>query len=459
MPRSPVRLLCLIGCLAWVAAVNAEPWTLARTLGLPPWLTLAIQSRLRYETLDGQWRSGGRGGDQLLTTHTTALLEAGSRSARVGVELLDARAFLDDAGTPLDNGQSGALDLLQSYVAFDLPHTFGSAYESRIRLGRQTLDFGSRRLIARNRYRNTINAFTGIDWQVHAPAGWTAEAFVAMPQQRRPTERSALDDNEALFDAEDTGTAVWLVAWRSAVHARRGQLELYIIGLDESDERYATRNRRLLTPALRWFNEPAAARFDFQIEAALQTGRSRADDHPTTRRDLDHVAQYANLQIGYSLAVRAAPRVSTFIDYASGDRDPGDGENERFDTLFGARRFDYGPTGIWGPFLRSNLLSPGLRLNLAPTPPLRVMTAWRAAWLASRRDAWIPARVSDPSGQAGRFIGHQFEFSASWALVPGNVILEVGGAWLSAGGFVEGAPNAAEDDASSYLYSHIQWVF
>jgi len=437
----------------------ATPWTLAHALDLPSWLSLSGQSRFRYETLDGQWRAGGRGGDQLLTTHTTVLLEAGAQAARLGAELLDARAFLDDAGTPLDTTQVGALDLLQAYLALDVAQVFAQPYAGRLRLGRQTLDFGSRRLLARNRFRNTINGFTGADWQLAAPVGWQAELFVAMPQSRRPTARDALDDNEAELDAEDTGTAVWLAAWRSAPHARRGQLELYVVGLAESDARFATRNRRLVTPALRWFLDPAPATLDFQLEAALQTGRSRSDDRPTTRRDLAHFAQYANLQLGYTWDARWSPRGSVFYDYASGDRDPRDGENERFDTLFGARRFDYGPTGIAGPFLRTNLSSPGARLNLAPSARLRLMAAWRAFWLASRRDAWVAARVSDPSGRSGSFVGHQFEGSASWAVVPGNLNVEVGAAWLAGGEFAERAPNAAEDDAGSYVYGHVQFLF
>lgn len=458
MSRSLACVLFIVALLCAGRAMAATPWTLARALDLPSWLTLSGQSRVRYETLDGQWRAGGRGGDQLLTTHTTVLLEAGAQAARIGAELLDARAFLDDAGTPLDTTQVGALDLLQAYVVLDFSHAFAHPYAGRLRLGRQTRDFGSRRLLARNRFRNTINGFTGADWQLTAPGGWHADLFVAMPQRRLPTALADLDDNEAEIDAEDTGTVVWLAAWRSAPHARRGQLELYVLGLDESDARFATRNRRLVTPALRWFREAAPATLDFQLEAALQTGRSRSDDRPTTRRDLTHFAQYANLQLGYTFDTRWSPRGSVFFDYASGDRDPRDGDNERFDTLFGARRFDYGPTGIWGPFLRTNLSSPGARLNLAPGPRLTLMTAWRAIWLASRRDEWVAARVSDRSGRAGSFIGHQFEGSASWAIVPGNLNLEVGAAWLAGGSFPERAPNAGED-AGSYVYAHVQFVF
>ena len=47
------------------------------------------------------------------------------------------------------------------------------------------------------------------------------------------------------------------------------------------------------------------------------------------------------------------------------------GENNRFDTLYGARRFDFGPTSIYGPFIRSNLNSPALRLFFKPEKTIR----------------------------------------------------------------------------------------
>ena len=52
--------------------------------------------------------------------------------------------------------------------------------------------------------------------------------------------------------------------------------------------------------------------------------------------------------------------------YSSGSRTPGGSQDGNFDILFGARRFDLNPTGIWGAFARSNISTPGWRLILTP---------------------------------------------------------------------------------------------
>lgn len=461
--RRCATALAIVALAASSAHVRADPWSLGEALRLPDWVSLSVQHRVRYETLDNQFRANGRGGDQLLALQTLAALEAGSRAARVGFEMIDARAGLDDAGTSLDTTQVGAADLLQAYARLRLQRTLGHAVASQFTLGRQTIDFGSRRLVARNRFRNTINTFTGIDWQAAATAGWSAEAFVGSPVTRRPSARRALAADDAAFDEEDGGTLLWLLGFRSAPLAgllAGARAEAYVIGLDESDERFDTRNRRLMTPGLRLFRDPAAGAIDYQLEAALQAGRSRLDERPGTVVDLDHLAHYEAAHIGYTFDAPMAPRVALSFDHASGDRDPRDGDNERFDTLFGARRFDYGPTGIWGAFQRSNMLSPGARANLAPTATVRAMASYRAVWLASARDQWVPTRVADPDGDAGRFIGHQVEFSVSWALVPSHVLAELGGVYFDGGAVPADAPNAGRDGPdSSYLYSQLTFNF
>jgi hypothetical protein len=463
-PRRVVGLLCGAACVSALGSAQAAPFSLHDALALPDWLELSVESRFRYETLDDQFRANGQGGDQVFVMRTLALLEAGSDTARVGLEMIDARAALHDAGTPLDTTQVDSAELLQAYALYRTPRTFGFGASSEFRLGRQTLDFGSRRLISRNRFRNTINAFTGLDWKLGAKSGWRTDVFIGTPVVRLPFDRPALAADDAVFDEEDFGTVVWLLGGTSApiagARAAGARLEAYVIGIDESDQHFATRNRRLVTPGLRLFKDPAPAQFDYQFEVVMQTGTSRADENPATLTDLDHFAHYENLQLGYTMAAAWSPRVSAMFDYASGDEDPRDRDNGRFDPLFGARRFDYGPTGIWGAFQRSNMYSPGARLNLAPRPDVRAMVGYRAFWLASDTDQWVPHRVRDTTGSSGSFVGNQFEVNASWAVVPTNVTLEAGGAYLFGGEFPSQAPNAGRDgEDSSYLYAQLTLAF
>lgn len=135
-------------------------------------------------------------------------------------------------------------------------------------------------------------------------------------------------------------------------------------------------------------------------------------------------------------------------------RDPTDDDNGRFDTLFGARRFEFGPTGIWGAFARSNISSPGYRLIIKPHETVSAFIAHRLFWLAQSKDAWTTANVRDVTGQSGDFIGHQIEASVQWQVIPKNITLEAGWAHLVKGEFAEDAPNAPVDtDDSNYFYA------
>jgi hypothetical protein len=47
-------------------------WNLHDALDLPQWLHLRLESRTRYETLDGSFKRGGVGGDQQIAMQTDA---------------------------------------------------------------------------------------------------------------------------------------------------------------------------------------------------------------------------------------------------------------------------------------------------------------------------------------------------------------------------------------------------
>jgi hypothetical protein len=348
-----------------------------------------------------------------------------------------------------------AVELLRAYGEVTLPDLFGGRFESRF--GRITLDIGSRRLVARNRFRNTLNAFTGVDLQWTGERGPELRAFWVLPIQRLPSDPDALRDNEIEFDHESLDVQFWGLFGASKL-PEIGRGELFVYGLHESDsDRQPTRNRRLYTPGWRFLLEPAAGHFDYQYEGAIQAGQSRSTT--TSTQDLDHFAFFQHVEAGYTFDLPWSPRVALQYDYASGDKDPDDGKNQRFSTLFGARRFDFGPTGIYGPFARANINTPGIRVQLKPHARVTTFLAYRAYWLASKKDAWTTSGVRDPSGNSGSFIGSQIEFRVRFQPLPGNLMLETGYAHLFAGRFIKQAPNASFRGDSNYVYAQATLKF
>ncbi len=446
--------------ILWSALLSAEPaapspWRARDALGLPAWLQVSVEHRTRYESVDNQFRARGTGGDQVVAFRTLALLEAIFGSWRVGGEFMDSRAILDDDGTPLDTTQVDAAELLQAYAGWNTKNLFGSALSTEIKGGRQTIDLGSRRLVARNRFRNTINSFTGLHLVAEAPEQWQVRSFFVLPVNRFPSAVSEIADDEIEFDEESFD------AYLGALFLRRDQVilgasgEIYFLALNEEDSSdVATRDRELYTPGVRIFKDPAKGQIDFELESIYQLGQSRATTQAADTRDLDHFAHMQHGQIGYTFDLPWSPRFLAQYDYASGDEDPADGDNERFDTLFGARRFEFGPTGIWGAFARSNISSPGYRLIVKPRATVSAFSAHRLYWLAQSKDAWTTANIRDITGQSGDFIGHQIEASVKWDVIPKNITLEAGWAHLIKGEFAEDAPNAPLDtDDSNYFYA------
>ena len=183
----------------------------------------------------------------------------------------------------------------------------------------------------------------------------------------------------------------------------------------------------------------------------LQYGTSRASASADDVTDLQHDAQFHHFTIGYQFDRPSKPRLDAIVDYASGDEDPDDGENNRFDTLFGARR-DYQPVGIFGPIARSNTFSPGLRFSCVPRQGTDFMLGYRFNLLASDRDAMPISGLVDPTGATDRTVGHLIELRVRHDIVPKSLRLEFGAAQLFAGDFITDAPNSTTQGDTTYFY-------
>jgi len=190
------------------------------------------------------------------------------------------------------------------------------------------------------------------------------------------------------------------------------------------------------------------------VETAYQFGESRNSAAPTDITNLNHRASFLHGHVGYQFENLWQSRLVMQFDYASGDKDPTDNESNRFVTLFGARRFDFGPTGIYGPIIRGNIITPGLRWEFVPNEKIRAFVGYRAFWLAEKKDGLTAAGLRDVNGNSGRFVGQQLE--SRWQLnFSKQLQLELGGAYLMKGEFLEEAPNAPDTGDTFYVYSQI----
>jgi len=463
-----VSLTVLVPNLVFAQVTSQTPSTLEKALGLPDWLTLRGEARARYETLDGQFRAVGKGGDQVLAFRTLVLAEASLKKLELpqvalGLEIQDSRMELDDAGTPLSTSNVNAIDVLQAYVRFDVDGLLGQR-DASLTLGRQTLDIGSRRVLERVEMANVIFSYTGAYWRSVSIRGDEWHLVYVSPVGRMPTTFSELADNGIVADKEEWGRAFWGAHYRrpKAMEALVSDtwIEGFIYRLKEYDTAgVATPNRDYVQPGFRVFRAPKKGRSDFEIETSWRTGSRRATNAVTDVRDLQVNAWTIHAHWAWNFKSDWNWRASIDYDFASGDKSPTDGRFDRFERLFGGRRTDLGNTGIHGPLTPANVNAPGARVEFAPSQRLDFRLSYKAAYLASATDLWTDARLQDPSGKSGRFIGHSFDGRMRYWLVPGTVRGEIGASALFPGCFARTAPNAPMQNQTLFGYGAVVLTF
>ena len=432
----------------WVSIAEAQgdSPTEGSATGTPPRISISGSFRLRYESMHNTYRLVGPDQDELLVSRLLVHARLNGERFYGGFELHDSRAWLDENLTPVGTDDVNALEPLQAYVGYRNENL-------DIQVGRMTMDVGGRRLISRNRMRNTINAFTGVRARWSQPGGIGMDAFLTMPVARLPNnlERDRLRNNKFELDQEHWERILWGALLSGLDISSRFETEAYLIGIREEDRpSLPTRNRDFITAGIR--AQHSGDVWAYEIEAAIQHGKNRATALPTDTTDLDHRAWFTHAEVSRSLPGSWKPRVILRFDYASGDDDPDDDEFNRFDTLYGDRRWEFGPTGIYGALTRSNILSPGIALRSKPSPSTDFRIDYRPAWLASKRDFMPTAALRDPDGLSGSFIGHQVDLRWRWWPGSRNLTVDFSAAYLWKGEFLKNAPGAPPPSNTAYAY-------
>lgn len=404
-------------------------------------LTLAGSMRVRGEAIADQVRPGVARDDAGLVLRTVVGATWRNGPVELAAEIWDSRAYGFGPTSAISASDVNAIEPVQANVALHLPKV-------DLRIGRFTLNLGSRRLVAADDYRNTTNGSTGVRADVRPGKHLQATAFWVMPQRRRPDAIGEVLDNAVALDRESPDLQLWGVYASRPAAAGRPMIELAYVGLNEADApARPTRDRRLHSVSIRTLRSPAPRAADYEAEAIYQFGdvsASSASAAPT----LPVSAWFLHLDAGLSPGDSRKTRISVEFDAASGDR-PG-GRYGRFDTLFGMRRADLAPAGLYSAIGRANLVTAGLRVETAPGPRTDAFAVYRLLWAESATDSFATTGVRDASGRTGAFSGHQLEARVRTWLVPTRLQAELNGVLLLRRGLLRKAPNAPPGDATRY---------
>jgi hypothetical protein len=371
-------------------AEASSPPVQSSATGLPSWLAFHGSQRTRFETIDHRYGPRETGGDQQLAFRSRLQVQATHPSLWGMAEVEDARITLYDSGSTLTASHATGVKMLQFHVGARRRNLWGRGLDAQIEVGRFSRDFGDRRVLARQVDRNATSASDGAIGRVSGKT-WSAQGLYLRP---RTYTYPTFDVDERFRGLSVSGV------YASSTRLRSLHAEPYVLRLVDGPGATPSTKRRITVPGIRLLGPlGASGRVDYEVEAVGQWGRVG---------DLPHRAGFVHAQVTYQWPrVAWRPRLFAMYDHATGDADPTDRRSGTYDPLFGARRFELGPSGIYLLVARTNLRSPAVQLALRPVSAVELTVQQRRVWLAEARDRWRSSNLSDPTGAAGADIGWQ----------------------------------------------------
>lgn len=370
------------------------------------WLDLGLDFRERYERREDDLRRPHLITDHQFLHRTRAYVGVRERldPLRFALEFEDARR--SNGVFPRDTRDVNEHELIQGYAELHFGQTFGidprgNSRPLRLRMGRMAWEALDRRLIGNNQWRNTTNNHEGFRLNLgQESSDWEVDLWGVQPVVR----------NLASFDARDR--EVWfyggILNWRRWAHSVTFQP--YFLGLRQAGD--GTRLARTVhSPGLRAYGVVPGTAWDFDVGLLHQFGREG-------QRRKSAWAQL--VEVGYTFTHAWRPRLSAFYAHASGDRDPLDRVDNRFERFFGFAR----PWSADDYIVFENVETPRIRIEFAPARRWQLDAGYAAYWLASRRDRFnnLLGGINgeqrfnrDATGSSGSFLGHAADLRVRWS--------------------------------------------
>lgn len=359
----------------------------------PDWLLFGVEHRNRLQHRDQNYRSDEINSQLLLLGRT--LIYGGITDVmdplRLHFEAINSRDIGGDA--PPSSRNLNYLDIQQFHAELLLPDQLYFE-DLSLKAGRMSFDFVDRRLIARNRFRNTINNFDGLRLTA------STDIFNGRPS---PIEVFALRPVDLHFTGFDqtSDTQFLFGAGARDIHWHELHLEPYWILL--TDRSGTGSYAGLHTAGLHVFGtgvESESGFLDFDADFAIQSGRDANNQ--------DVSAWAAHLEIAYNFDTSWKPRAALWFNASSGDHssNSSNGTSNAFNSLFGAT---YGFFGFTSFFNWENVLNPAIHLRVHPRKGHRLETIYRLYWLQNGDAGWSRANRQPTPGNNNPFVGTELD--------------------------------------------------
>ena len=373
------------------------------------WLELGLESRMRYEHRHNDIRriEGGNDDPFFLRNRAWIGIKDILDPFRFAVEFQDSRVYNNRFVTT--DQEKNEYDLINAYGELYFKKGLGADDRGndrpiRFRVGRFAYEATDRRFIARNEWRNTTNTFEGFRINLGREANdWEVDLFGMQPVRRLQTKFDVANNHLWTFGAIGT----WR-RWSDIV-----TIQPYYMGQMQSadpDGFTATNrlDREIHMPGFRAYGN-VGSWFDYDVSYNRQLGQTGPNRIE---------AQGYTIELGKTFNHPWKPRLGLFYGYASGDKNPNDNVDNRFDRFFGFAR----PWSADHYVIYENLKAPKIRFEFSPTQKLGFEMGYGGYWLASSTDRMfdildgnISNTIKDPgfnrdrTGKSGDFGGHAFE--------------------------------------------------
>ncbi len=437
------------------------------------WLDIGLDYRIRVENRDNDYRrkkdiaKGIPKGDVidepiLLRTRAFVAIKDILDPLRFTLEIEDAQRNNSQFTRSFDTRDINKAEPIQAYLELYFKNNFlgkddlGNERPISIKAGRHAFEYLDRRLFARNEWRNTTNNHQGIRATFGQKKNdWQLDLLALKPVQRFNQQLDEVNHSKDIYGA--------IFDWRRWSDIATIQPYYYVFKQDGDQVKYTqhgaleTKNtnkidKNIHTAGVRAFGVIGKTGFDYDANYAKQWGDQ---DKTLNGQRLDHDAYSYNAEIGYSLKHPWKPRFSAFYGFASGDKDPNDGKNQRFDAPFGFAR----PWSNNDYFDMANISAPKVRVEFDPTitwlDSVKVDAGFSWYRLDSSTDRWRGGDLQDTQGKSGKDVGKEFDVRVRFPINQ-YVSANLGYAHFWAGDFLKNIYNASEPtrrNDSDFLYA------